>query len=57
MKNSAPKKKQAEKLQAFCATILDKLNPEQKALLDEYNKIPASTKRFSESRHEWWKTT
>ena len=57
MKNSEHKKRAASGLQEVAIGILEtKLNDEQKALLDEFNRMPVADKDFSESKHKWWET-
>ena len=45
MKNSKRKKMVALELQDVAIKILEKLNPKQRALLDEINKKPPTEKR------------
>ena len=56
MKNSKRKKSVALELQEIAIGILDKLTPEQRALLDECNRKPPTEKRYKEKSHSIWDT-
>ena len=56
MKNNKRKKSVALELQEIAIGILDKLTPEQKALLDECNRKPPTEKRYKEKTRSIWDT-
>ena len=56
MKNSLPLKEVAMELEPFCARILDKLTPEQQAMLDKENLKPDTKRKpyYKVKQEKWW---
>ena len=55
MKNSERKKQAGAEFQDSCATILDKLEPEQQARLDKYNRRKRGRRlKDMPKQTDWW---